>query len=248
MTALAFAPVFDFDEDDDEQTEFKFSELSARAKEHAREEYRADALDHDWWQSTYEDADTVAAMMGIQIDRKPVRLMGGGTRMDPSIWFSGFSSQGDGACFEGDWYAVDDPHASLTAVMAHAPTDERLHEIALHLAYMSERCNAVVPGANARVKQSGHYYHSGCTDIEVDLPTPDTLDHDNELQCMVFNALCTHHGIVYDTFHDELAATLRAFMDWIYRQLNDEHDWLMSDENVDRYLVEETFDEDGNVI
>ena len=55
-------------------------------------------------------------------------------------------------------------------------------------------------------------------------------------------------SLVYDAFHDELAAALRAFMDWIYLQLNDENDWLMSDENVDEYLADETFDEDGNVL
>lgn len=247
MSALALAPTFDFD-DDGEQAEFKFSELSDRAKEHARDEYRSNGIEYDWWLQTYEDAATIAALMGIEIDRKPIRLIGGGTRYDPSIWFSGFSSQGDGACFEGDWFAVRDPHASLTAVMQHAPQDERLHEIAFSLAHMSERCNDVVPGANARVKHAGHYYHSGCTEIEVDLPTPDTVDEENELQVMVFNALCTHHGLVYDTFHDELAFTLRAFMDWIYGQLDEENDWLMSDEAIDEALADDTFDEDGNIL
>ena len=53
--------------------------------------------------------------------------MGGGTRQKPCIWFSGFWSQGDGACFEGRYaYA---PRASLR-IRDYAPRDTELHRIA----------------------------------------------------------------------------------------------------------------------
>lgn len=246
MTALAFAPTFDFD--DDEQTEFKFSELSDRAKEHARNEYRyGDGLADEWWEFTYEDADAIARMMGIEIDRRMVRTHGG-TKQEIAIGFSGFCSQGDGAHFEGIWTPVPDPHASLTAVMEHAPQDARLHEIALGLAYLSERCNALIPHASVKVKHSGPYQHSRWTDFEIDLPDPDTLDWENELQLMTWNALVRHHGLDYDNVEVEITSWLRALMDWIYRQLNDEYDWLMSDEAIDEALADDTFDEDGNIL
>ena len=44
---------------------------------------------------------TCFCILGIRLKTTPVRLMGGGTRQKPCIWFSGFWSQGDGACFEG---------------------------------------------------------------------------------------------------------------------------------------------------
>lgn len=247
MTALA--PTFDFDEDDDEeQAEFKFSELSDRAKERAREEYRASALTHDWWEFTYNDADAIASMMGIEIDRRSVRTMGGGTKQEICIGFSGFWSQGDGAHFEGNWYTVDDPHAALSSVLAHSPQDDRLHEIALGLAYLSERCNALIPDASVRVTHSGHYQHCGCTDFDIDLPDPEDLDQRNELQVMTWNALVRHHGLDYEDVEAEIKSLLRAFMDWIYEQLASEHEYLTSDKVIDEALADDTFDEDGNVL
>jgi hypothetical protein len=85
---------------------FKFEELSDKAKEKAREWFREGALDHDWWDTEYDEAASIGEMMGISLRRKPVKLHGGGTRYDPAIYFSGFSSQGDGACFEAHYSYV----------------------------------------------------------------------------------------------------------------------------------------------
>src|SRR6476619_4611231 len=84
-----------------EHTLYKFDELSDAAKERAREWFREGALDYDWWDFIYEDAARMANILGIDLNQKPVKLMGGGTRYDPFIWLSGFYSQSDGACFEG---------------------------------------------------------------------------------------------------------------------------------------------------
>ena len=42
----------------------------------------------------------IAEILGLNLKTRTVRLMGGGTRQEPCIWFRGFWSQGDGACFE----------------------------------------------------------------------------------------------------------------------------------------------------
>lgn len=78
-----------------EITVYKFDELSDKAKEKAREWYRDGQLDYDWWEFVYEQADTAAKHLGIDIDRKG--------KHTPAIYFSGFWSQGDGACFEGSY-------------------------------------------------------------------------------------------------------------------------------------------------
>ena len=46
-----------------ETTVFEFGELNDKAKDKAREWFRECALDHDWWDSTYEDA----ARVGLRI-------------------------------------------------------------------------------------------------------------------------------------------------------------------------------------
>ena len=80
---------------------FGYHELSEKAKEAALDAW---AQENEFFNDfVYEDAVRVAELLGIEIDSKPVKLMNGSTRYDPAIFFSGFWSQGDGACFEGSY-------------------------------------------------------------------------------------------------------------------------------------------------
>jgi hypothetical protein len=93
---------------------YDFTELSAAAKDKARAWFR-ETIDDDWWDSVYDDFERICPILGVTLATTPVRLMGGGTRQKPCIWFSGFSSQGDGACFEGRYaYARARRAASAT--------------------------------------------------------------------------------------------------------------------------------------
>ena len=68
---------------------YKFDELDNTAKEKAIEDYRNDnpnLSNSDWHKDIQEDIKAVALTLGIEIDH---------------IYFSGFWSQGDGACFVG---------------------------------------------------------------------------------------------------------------------------------------------------
>lgn len=234
--------------EDDEQTTLSFDELSDRAKEKARDNYRQNYPHDGWWDSSYEDFDTIANMMGICIATKQVPLMNGKNKSVPAIYFSGFWCQGDGACFEGNWYPEKDPLASLTKVMDHAPTDTELHEIAFGLAHLSERCNQLIPDARVKVEHNDRYYHSNSVSYDIDLPTPDNVDYDHDLHRMVFDALCTKLGLDYEGFYAEVKDLLRRFMDWMYRQLEEEHEHLTSNETIDQYLGDMNFDEDGEEI
>lgn len=237
------------DDDAADEAVFSFEHLSPRAKENARADYRENGLNYDWWDDVFEDVIRIAPMMGIELDLNIERLADGRQFHSAAIYFRGFNLQGDGACFTGDWVPVDDPLASLSAVMAHAPTDDRLHEIALALAHMSERCNALIPGAKVTISRGrSSYCHPYSVDIDVDLPTPDSLDEDNGLQVLTFNALCRRYGLEYETFEPEITHWLRTFMDWIYRQLEAEYDHLTSDEVVDDMLSDHKFDEEGNIV
>lgn len=161
--------------------------------------------------------------MGIEIDRKRVPLMNGSTRSDPCIWFSGFSSQGDGACFEGRYGYTK---GAAQAVRQHAPIDTELHQIADELRAIQRRHFYRL---TAHVKHHGHYYHEHCTDIDVcNNVTGDETD-------------AATAGVIKTLFHD--------FMRWIYKQLEAEHDYLLSDEAVDESIVcnEYEFTEEGKL-
>ncbi|HEY0749560.1 MAG TPA: hypothetical protein VGD26_00315, partial [Chitinophagaceae bacterium] len=127
------------------RTLFQFDELSDKAKEVARDWYREGLyMDNFEFECVIEEAKTIAAMMGIEIDK---------------VYWSGFSSQGDGACFEGS-YAYK--KGSVKAVKDHAPQDEKLHAIASALQEVQKKNFYKVA---AKVKQVGRYNHSGCADI-----------------------------------------------------------------------------------
>ena len=203
-----------------ETTVYKFKELSDSAEEKAREWYREGALDYDWWEFVYEDAANIADRMGIDLRTRPVKLMGGGTRYNPCIWFSGFCSQGDGACWEGTYSYKK---GSVKAVKEYAPQDKELHAIAQGLYEVQRRHFYKL---SAKVGHRGHYYHSHCMDIDVD------LDGDGD----------------YSDAAEEVRQLLRDFADWIYSRLEEEHDYQMSDEQVDESIEanEYEFEEDGS--
>lgn len=200
-------------------TLYEFAELSDDAKDRARDWWRNQAFEYGWWDSVYEDIKMCAAILGIEIDR---------------IYFSGFWSQGDGACFEG-YYAYkpgwrkalrdqigDDDLAELEAI------GEALQDIQRRAFYR----------LTASTRQSGHYMHSGCMDVSVDASgTPNITE--------------THWGDEDPDFTfcaDGIRDELRRFADWIYARLEQEYEFLSSDEQVDANLIanEYEFTEEGD--
>ncbi len=77
----------------------KFNSLPARRRDEILDKYRHWNVDnHDWWDCTYDCFKADMAAIGIRVDK---------------MRFSGFWSQGDGACFEG---AVEDWPLFLTTL------------------------------------------------------------------------------------------------------------------------------------
>lgn len=75
-----------------ETTVYQLDELADEAKERARSWYRQHGFDYDWYDSVFEDFGRICHLLGIELRTRPVRLMGGGTRSETCIFFSGFSS------------------------------------------------------------------------------------------------------------------------------------------------------------
>ncbi|MCC5780520.1 antitoxin of toxin-antitoxin stability system [Nitratireductor sp. B36] len=110
------------------KTIFKLDELDDDAKEKARDWYRTGALDYEWWDAVYEDADRVAKILGIEITHKKPGV--------PSIWFQGFYTQGSGSSFDGRYsYAK----GATKAIKEYAPNDTALHTIAADLQAIQRR-------------------------------------------------------------------------------------------------------------
>jgi hypothetical protein len=201
---------------------YQFNELDDRAKERARKWWRSCTESDDI--ADYDDWTSIAEILGIEFDQHPIKLMGGGTRYEPAIGWSGFYSQGDGAHFEGRYsYAKDAPRK----IRAYAGQDKTLHSIADNLRDIQRRHFYRL---EARIKHRGHYQHEYCTDIDVtDSRTGNDVDADT---------------------HDSISEELRRFMQWIYRQLEAQYEYVNSDENVDASILcnEYEFDEHGRCV
>lgn len=190
----------------------RLDELSDAAKVKARDWYREGPFDHDWHEFIYDDFERICDMLGVRLGTIPVRLYGGGTRQKPSIWFSGFWSQGDGACFEGQYrYAT----AGVRRIRDYAPKDDELHRIARSLQAIQRRNFFQL---HASIVHRGRYYHEYCMAISVerDGPTGQDMTHDAE---------------------ESVIEALRDLARWLYRQLEREHAYQTSDEVVDEAIL-----------
>ena len=172
-----------------------FNDLSAGEKQKLIDSSREDLLYEDWWENVYHDAKRCAVRIGIAID---------------NIYFSGFSSQGDGACLTGR-YAYE--RRSIEKIKRYAPKDKELHQIAIDLAKIQK---PTCYGLFATIKHQGRYNHEHCTIVTI-------ADSHNETTPS------------YER-QDALAIELRNFMCWIYKCLEKEHDYLTSDEAISEWL------------
>ena len=185
---------------------YTFDELSDKAKERARAWWR-EGEQWEWWEHTFEDAKTCLALVGFTVK---------------DIFFSGFWSQGDGACFTGSWDARD--VKPPTAMREHAPVDSDLHAIAEEFAAIA----VLDMEASAILTHRGNYSHKYTIDFAFD------------------------HGDVSDavavTVEERVTEAARDAMQWIYRQLEKEYEWQNADEQVDEAILVNgyEFTEDGS--
>ena len=209
-------------------TLYEYDELNPKAQAKARDWYRSGNDDNSFADSVIEDAEQIAALIGIEFAKHDVELVSGKKRQEPSVFWNGFSSQGDGACFEGNWRASS---VKSGAVKEYAPQDEKLHRIASEF----ERLALAFPEASFSVKHSGHYSHENCTEFTIDLTGESAVSLSecgekaaNDAERVLMNAA-------------------RDFMRWIYRQLEKEYEYQNSDAQIAETIRinEYTFTADG---
>lgn len=180
---------------------YSFDELSESAKQKAIN-CALESNDFEF-ESEYviEDSKELAALFGLDIEK---------------IYYSGFCSQGDGACFEGRYKYKK---GGLNAVKFYAPNDTELHDIVKELQKIqSKHFYKLV----ATTKQSGHYMHSGCMAVDVMLSDDQYRDIGES--------------------EDDITVALRNFADWIYNRLDREYDYINSDAVIIENIIESDYE------
>ena len=79
-----------------ETTVYQLDELDASARDRARDWYRRNTTHEDWHEFRFADFVTVCEILGVSLSTKSLRLMSGGYRAAPNIYFSGFQARGTG--------------------------------------------------------------------------------------------------------------------------------------------------------
>lgn len=170
------------------------------------EKYRDCNVDfNDWWDYVYEGFIDDMKAIGIRVDK---------------MYFSGFWSQGDGACFEG---RVQDSELFMKNFEGYP---------------MIRKLIADGGSVYLSVSHDGHYYHENCTrwNYEVEsfnqiLPAP------TEFHVNVIAALDDKLFEEVSSFEDEAIEFMKDKMRELYSRLSDEYDYLTSDEVVAETIV-----------
>ncbi len=211
------------------RTLYKFEELSDKAKERAIEK-ETEAQGEYWDPSDYiyDDFVRMAAILGITIDSRDWTNTYGHKGSTPTIYYSGFWSQGDGACFEGSYEYAKGSVKAMTA----ETNDKELIRIARELQALQK---PFFYGLTATMKHRGHYSHSGCMEVDTELKWD---DGDNWQRWQEVARPW-----------EELTQLMRDFANWIYKSLEAEYDYQTSREQVIESIEanEYEFDEDGNL-
>lgn len=184
------------------------------------EKYRLVHVEYgDWYDCVYQDFKERMRAIGVNADK---------------MYFSGFWSQGDGACFEGD---IRDWGKYLT-----------------HLGYTDPiLINCADNNWSYRWTHSGRYYHHKSIDYQDDLYLPDNpytehpwtsdfISDEDEFRGTVWAATMGQYDLLALT--EKIQEDLEDHMQDLYRQLEAEYDYLTSDEVVVEWLEANDIDPD----
>ncbi len=186
-------------------TESEIAAIPQNIKSKLAEKFHHFNVGHDWWDDTYASFTEKMSDIGIEVE---------------DIHFSGFWSQGDGACFDGtvcDWEKF--------------------------LGSLGYTCPALMALANTwsfRVAHEGHYYHENCTTFSTVFNTLDCNDcvndeefaatwspYQSELQTAVWMELIKKYK--RDDLDKEFTEAFKDHMRDLYKELEKEYDDLTSE-------------------
>lgn len=185
----------------------QFLELPRKQQIAALEKHRDINVYEDWAECTKADFTNTMEARGIYVN---------------AVYFSGFWSQGDGACFEGN-----------------------VNNWELFLKSLGYKCPALISHAHNAFRfaseHRGHYSHHKSVIYESDLPLPES--HNEGEFCWRFNSdpsESLHEAVWYtllskhcsNYLEEEFKECFESEMQSLYATLNDEYDHLTSDAAV----------------
>jgi len=193
----------------------RFEQLPQHAKDTILGEHRyRDVSDGDWWDFLFDQFKEDMLEKGIKVNQ---------------IYFSGFSNQGDGACFKG--------HIQNIELFFRANELDKEYPL-LFEAHKAEFADAEVH-LSVSVSTRGRYCHDNTMYISSeDIEVRNYVDKDeNPLRYAAIEIYVDEFNSRAQEFSDRCLEIFRAHARTLYRQLNDEHDYLTSDEHVLESLI-----------
>ena len=169
------------------------------------DEYREINVYDGWWDYVYDLFVERMKQVGIHVE---------------NMMFSGFWSQGDGACFVG-W--VDDPDLFMLK-----------HDLDEHYPYVYKTLehNGTL---NVSSSHQHRYCHENSVSIRVDVDNFECLlgyDYETEIQQAVIDVLDEKLYDELADFEQSCAEIFRDYMRELYATLRKEYEYLTSDEVV----------------
>ncbi|UCV26732.1 hypothetical protein [Ferribacterium limneticum] len=231
---------------------YKFEELGTEAKDKAVSYYRENWMDHNWWDSTYEDFITILNLLGFTPSTTTRHTTKGKSYEEPNIFFSGFWSQGDGASFEG-YFTISETLKAVEQLKTHVGEDAVLHGIAESIQVTSQAClealGAGWPEALGscviRITRPGspRYSHEMTMDVDME-PVFDEIAYQLGDDYDKFDK----HAIV-NTYGEAMLSHARSLARWLYKALESDYEAQTSEEAIgDSYAANEVrFLEDGSI-
>jgi hypothetical protein len=206
-------------------TLFKFNELSDKAKEKAREWYRQAASwdDNGDFDCLRDDLRDMLAIAGFELDQ---------------AYYRGFWSQGDGASFTGTYQYRKGWRKEYLDAYPVKGEDGKVEVWHQHNAKVLGYLDAIAKANRANfydlyvtITHRGHYYHSGCMAVNVELNG---------------NYRDRYSDLAKDS-EDTIVDNFRYIADDFYYRLKEAYDWRNADEQVDEAILANEYDftEDG---
>ena len=178
------------------------------------EKYRDINVEHDnWYECVYSVfGERLRDEVGVEVEQ---------------IYFSGFSSQGDGACFIGEL-------SDVPRLMAHYKLTD--FPMITKLLEMGGR-------VQCKLSHRGRYYHDDSIvfDWDTDVFT-DCIAINSLFIELVVERFDTLLDAEYDKFMAQVESCLKSEMRQLYRDLETDHDYLTSDEAVWEAIVANELD------
>lgn len=211
----------------EEEKSYTFDELSPEAKKHAMDKERDYNIEsYDWWEPIIEGFTEEMEAIGMA---------------DIDCQFSGFYSQGDGASFTGK---VKDNQLFLKELGITPASvglgDKTPRKFDTALASIAENIYITIQRNDSR------YYHYNTISANVEVDGDEEIELDLGLDMIIeidVNDVCERIDPIITDWAREKSKKL-------YRDLENYHDELQSDENIANDLLSggHEFDEEGNII